>query len=345
MSQTKITVERVNQVEPHPNADRLDVIQVLGYKVVVTKGDFAAGDRVVYFPPDILIPTDIADLLGVRKYLKAAVYPGLTKKTNCRVGSCRLRGVASHGFVYPANNLPYGFGEDVTSVFKGKKYEPPVRQGAGDALPELPNFPKYTSIENMQRYPDAIRLGTPVFLTEKLHGTNVRHGLVRNGEFYQHVAGSHKVRRAEGFYWQFFDHVLPLLEHLSGGEGDVVIYGEIFGPGVQDLDYGLTCLAYRAFDISVDGTYLDYLDLRDVCQNHNVDTVPEIALIEYSPEEVEKFTDGPTTFEGVKSPFKGREGVVIRPLLEEYSEVLGGRAILKSVSADYRSRKNGKDIE
>ena len=46
---------------------------------------------------------------------------------------------------------------------------------------------------------------------------------------------------------------------------------------------------------------------------------------------------------GIKSKFKGREGIVITPVVEAYSEVLRGRMILKSKSADYLDRKNAQD--
>jgi RNA ligase (TIGR02306 family) len=40
-----------------------------------------------------------------------------------------------------------------------------------------------------------------------------------------------------------------------------------------------------------------------------------------------------------------REGVVIRPAVERYSAVTGGRAIAKAVSAAYLTRKGGTEYE
>jgi hypothetical protein len=42
--------------------------------------------------------------------------------------------------------------------------------------------------------------------------------------------------------------------------------------------------------------------------------------------------------------FKGREGVVVTPVKEQFSPVLGDRLILKSVSVDYLNRKGAKEI-
>jgi hypothetical protein len=37
----------------------------------------------------------------------------------------------------------------------------------------------------------------------------------------------------------------------------------------------------------------------------------------------------------IKCKFKGREGIVITPLEEQFSDSIGGRLILKAVSSDY----------
>ena len=358
MSKTIISIERVNEVRPHPNAIRLDVIQVLGYQVVTQKNSFKIGDVAVYFPPDILLPSAQAEALGVANYLKHAIFPGDETKTQCRVGAARLRGSVSHGFCIPAPDPNVPFGTDVTAHYDAAKYEPPVRLGSGDTERELENFPRYTSIENIQRYPDAIPDGTNVVLTEKIHGTNCRMGLVRVDGEYQFVAGSHNQRRSAGgdgptFYWQFMDEkTMNLLTDLCNTHccddepcHDAVIYGEIFGPGVQDMDYGLTGKRLRIFDIAVDGVYLDYWDMVGRCDKSGLIVVPQLAIGSYSAEFVEQHTYGPTIFNGVKAKFKGREGCVVRPLREQFSDVLGGRMILKSVSADYRDRKGATDDE
>jgi len=71
-----------------------------------------------------------------------------------------------------------------------------------------------------------------------------------------------------------------------------------------------------------------------------VPTVPVLYTGSFSPELVE-LTYGPTMMGKVKSEFKGREGIVITPLIEQRCHI--GRLILKNVSADYLDRKGAKD--
>jgi RNA ligase (TIGR02306 family) len=352
MSTTLITVERVKMVEHHPNADKLDIITILGWKVIALRDQFEVGDAAIYFPPDILIYPDVATDLGVAKYLKHSVYPGDIDKTQCRVASCRLRGVPSHGFVIGPLDGECVFGEDRSERFGGIKYVPPMRVGAGDAASDMPNFHRYTDIESVGRYPDAIPEGTEVRITEKLHGTHCRLGLIRDedGDF-KFVAGSMNARRktGQGLYWNHMtEPIMALLSELCDEKHDVMVYGEIFGPGIQDLDYGRPFQEFLVFDVAVNGVYLDWADIAFYGMEFDIKPVPVLYTGPYSDAKVEELTYGDTTLadpEAIRSKFKGREGVVVTPLQERFSSVLCGRMIVKSVSADYRDRKGAKDIE
>jgi RNA ligase (TIGR02306 family) len=122
----------------------------------------------------------------------------------------------------------------------------------------------------------------------------------------------------------------------------VVLFGEVFGAGVQDLTYGLdnNRKEYRAFDLSLDGAYLDADDFAALCAAYGVPTVPLLYRGPYSPEVVRRHTGGTTTVGGGKQI---REGVVIKPVRERFAEELDGRLILKSISDEYALRKGGTE--
>jgi len=187
MSDTPFEVVKVTAVEAHPRADRLEVVKVLGTQFISGIGDFVPGDLCIYFPPDMLIPETTGKYLGVASYLKHSVYPGDLDKTRCRIGAIRLRGVPSFGFgIMPLRQLLLDNlteGEDLTSFFKGEKYQPPDSLGGGDSLRQPGAFHKYTSIQHYYRYSNEIPVGTLVRITEKIHGTNSRLGLVKDDGF------------------------------------------------------------------------------------------------------------------------------------------------------------------
>lgn len=179
MSDTPVEVAYVHAVEPHPNADRLEIAKVLGTQFVAQKGNLKVGDLVVYFPPDMLIPEKVAEKLGVADYLKHSVYPGDIEKTRCRIGAIRLRGTASFGFGLPLDDETIAkelggrkceIGDDATALFQAVKYQPPEQFQHGDTIRQPEVFHTYTNIQHYYRNTNAMPEGTLVRVTEKLHG-------------------------------------------------------------------------------------------------------------------------------------------------------------------------------
>jgi RNA ligase (TIGR02306 family) len=355
MSNVFVELTTIDEIKVHPNASKLEVAVIKGLQTVVGKGDFQKGQRVVLFPPNILIPQDVSQAMGVQKYLKHGDIGGV--RCQCRVASCRLRGEPSFGFIIPAPEQlrAHPVGADVSAMWAAEKYEPPAGHFPGDVAAEDSRFHKYTDIENIWRYPDAFPEGLPVRITEKIHGTNSRVGLIQKDDEFEFMAGSHNTRRKrpEGekvcIYWRPLEDeaMLNLLTYLCDEKHSVVVFGEIYGVGVQDMDYG-TKDGYRIFDITVDGKYLNWEEVVSYCQLFSLETVPLLYSGPYSADVVKQFTYGPTTLstpDAIKSNFKDREGCVITPLVEQFYAPTGGRMILKSVSADYLDRKDAQDNE
>jgi len=355
MSDIIITVERISEILPHTNADSLEIAKVLGTQTCVPKGMYVAGDLVYFFPPDILIPEHVSEALGVQAYLRSCQYKG--NKIKCRVAAARLRGEASYGFIARASGEKEG--TDVTDKFEGIKYEPVIRcptgtQPGGQPAREQSNFFKYTNIQHLYRNVNAFEDGELVCVTEKIHGTNSRVGIIKDSGEFLFVAGSHNVARKRGdddyyhmnTYWHPLDDyaLLELLTELCDEENDVIIYGELFGPSTQDMDYGVAQgeLDYRVFDIMLNGKYMDWLVVKHLCGMFGVKIVPVLYEGPFDKSKVYDWTNGPTTFDP-KCKFKGREGCVIKPVIEGLH--CGARKIFKSVSVDYLSRKGAQDNE
>lgn len=125
----------------------------------------------------------------------------------------------------------------------------------------------------------------------------------------------------------------------------MILFSELYGSGVQDMTYG--CKEgerkFLAYDITIDGQYVDAGAKYDLFESFQIPTVPVLYTGPFSWDVVEAYTDGPTTICDPKDagPFKGREGVVVTCLTEPRD--YPGRKIYKSISADYLSRKNATD--
>jgi RNA ligase (TIGR02306 family) len=299
----------------------LEIAVVGGWQCVVRKGEFRAGEKIVYFPPDTVLPQAVSDRFGVTQYLSRG-----------RIRSVRLRGEPSFGLVVkPDEDWPDG--TDVAAHYGATKYEPPVRTEAGDSERSHPLFVTYTEIENLRSYPDVLHVGEAVVVVEKVHGTNARAGVIEG----QRMAGSKGLRRREpedytrNTYWFPWSlaPVAQLLDVLGAQHEQVILFGEVYGQGVQSFKYGRTDLGFRAFDLLVDGHYLDYEPFLARCEGHGVEVAPELARIPYSLEAVRPLASG-RAFAGDHI----REGVVVKPLVERTDPRIG-RVILKYISDEY----------
>lgn len=334
MSDLIVDVCAVDAVKPHPNADKLDVAVIKGWQCVVARGSLKPGERVVYFPPDTVLPEFVSHALNVHRYLK-----GRGKAR--RIGQIRLRGEPSFGLAIPVKpeweeEGRWAVGRSAIEFFAASKYEPPLLVDATEAVPEHPLLARYTEIQDLRNFPRAFEEGEEVSITEKIHGTNVRFGLIR-GEW---MAGSRLCQRARpandalNFYWLPYtiEGVRELLESLGREHAAVILYGETYGK-VQSLKYGLpNSIAFRAFDLSVDGKYLGVDEFQGACSRFRIPMVPLLSRVPFSLQAVKDHSEGKTTIDGAEHI---REGVVVRPLVDRYSDYLRGRLILKYLGDSY----------
>src|SRR5262245_14437709 len=288
MASLIVEVCEISQVLPHLNADALEVAVVKGWQCIIKKDGFRQGDRVVYFPLDTVLPLELSERLGVTKYLKPLRHDYDTegKSWGGRVGAARLRGQVSYGLLVPCEDPAWKIGDDVREHYGVMKWEPPLELGSDEAAPAHPRFHHYTDIENWKNFPSAFRTGEEIVLNEKVHGTNARLGLIQTEEGRVWMAGSHNQRKKEpaegepaGLYWlPLTDPIKALLSAPCFEGRSVILFGEIYGAGVQDLHYGLSNnrKEFRAFDLSVDSVYLDFDEFCAVCASHGVPTMPLI---------------------------------------------------------------------
>lgn len=397
MSSLVVEVCRVDQISDHPNADKMAVATIKGWKTCIKKNEngstqFNEGDLCIFFPPDAILPKTLSDKIGVTNYLKTlAKSPDGSRPEGGRVAVSRLRSQPSYGFITSLDILPvkmntdftmaWKFGDDVADVLGVTKWEPPISCISGDAERPHPAFHRYFDMENFRNFPDVIPDGEPVVFTEKIHGKNCRVGLIReagaDGQMVMTwMAGSHDVRRKESVtrkrkkfnnetkelvveeyqdksqFWQALDKpgVRDMILAISKGTDNVVVFGEIFGSGVQDMAYGLDKGAwdFRVFDITVNGKYLSFDEKVRKCASHAVAMVPILYQGPFSKAKVEEYVTGETTVcLGENTGFKGREGIVITSQVEKQvttDKKVFDRLMIKAINFDYLERKGGTEF-
>lgn len=336
-------------IEPHtdPEVNALELAGVGEYRCVVRKGQFKTGDRVVYIPEASILPEPLIAELGLTGRLAGSDHN--------RVKAIRLRGVVSQGLVLPARS-EWEIGQDVSSELGITKWEPPIPVAlAGDV--GSCGLKIVFDLENIKRHGEIMQDGEEVWITEKLHGTCQITGIV--DEKYQHPEMFNgngficsKGLSAQGLFfkdnernsnnvyiktarkYELLEKLAEIKKNKFPNSGNVFIFGETFGKGVQDLTYGTTQPEFRAFAMKVDDQWIRSSEFFELCQSYGIPTVTVLYHGPYSREILQKHTDGETSVGGGHI----REGAVVVPESGRRDPLIG-RVALKSVSDAYLLRK------
>jgi len=127
------------------------------------------------------------------------------------------------------------------------------------------------------------------------------------------------------------EHKLRRYQNKFHLHSDIVVFGEIYGYGIQKLKYGKKQAELIIFDIQVNGKFLGWEDIERGSQFMDLGLPPVLYLGPFSDKLIEEFADGPTILgQGAHV----REGVVIRTIVETPHWELG-RMWLKRISDKY----------
>ena len=102
----EVNVEMIEDIQPHPNADRVEFAIIKGWTCIVPKGEYIAGDIVIFIPPESVLPPKFIEKFDIR-YLK---------NKHGRVGVVKLRGYYSEGIIVP-NDDGKKLGEGKKCIF------------------------------------------------------------------------------------------------------------------------------------------------------------------------------------------------------------------------------------
>lgn len=335
-----VPVIRIEAVEPHPNADALELVPVWGYTCAIKKGSFKAGDLAAYVEPDYEVPLGHPAFSFLQK-------PGKHRITH-RIAVARLRGVYSQGLLVPA---PEGSkeGDDVMGHFGITRWEPPeeilVKGAFAEKGPDI-FAPKY-DLENWRKYRNCLIPEENIILTPKIHGTNARFVWVEDRMW----CGSRtqwKVKPGEEIvsrnpevppqiapanaWWTALEQNAWIQDWCKANPG-VVLYGEVFGPGIQQgFHYGLASgkVGFVVFDVLRKGKWVPNSEFSH-SEYEGIQFVPVLYAGKNDPGVIQDLAEKDEDFNGAGHV---REGVVIKLETERY-DVEVGRVALKHVSNRY----------
>lgn len=216
----------------------------------------------------------------------------------------------------------------------------------GDNMRAPGSFPPVYDVEALKNYMDAFEPGEPVFVTEKIHGSNARYTF-QNGKMY---AGSRQLWKSEksNCIWRTVLKQHPWIEDWCRNHPGYTLYGEVV-PTQKGFDYGCKPgeVKFFAFDIlDPDGKWGEG-KLNPTPQEEEEiakraegieSIVPRVYCGPYNLDTIKTLADGLSTVSGANHI---REGVVIRPCSERHVRGLG-RLQLKVVSNKFLEQEGKK---
>lgn len=200
MARKMASIQRIKSLRPIPGADKIEVATVLGWEVVVKKGEFKEGELACYFEIDSWVPNTIAPFLTKEGH-QPKEYNGVPGE---RLKTIKLRKQLSQGLLLPVASLltripasvaEQGEGTDVTDLLGVQKWEAPeeraTNNGNGPMASKTRSFPYFirkTDQERAQNFGHMIaqNLDTRFEVTVKKDGSSLTvFRVVPGSEYYE----------------------------------------------------------------------------------------------------------------------------------------------------------------
>jgi RNA ligase (TIGR02306 family) len=325
MERKLVSIQEVGAVEPIVGADNIMQARVMGWTVVIKKGELSPGDRCVFFEIDSVLP-------------EGPAWSEFMRSHKFRVRTLKLRGVLSQGLALPVSILEGDvpeLGVDIRDRLGVTKFEPVLpdtREMAGSFPSDVPKTDEIR-LQSALGVLEEIA-GRDFYVATKLDGSSATYyrggdGFVACSRNWALKPGGNSVWRAAERYK--LAEVLP--EHLA-------VQGELCGPGIQRNRLGLSELdlfIFSAYDARR-GAFLGYHELVETCRRLGLKMVPVEKVVAGAEARAYAHSlDGwLAAAAGLYPGTKNRkEGIVVRPLEEARSEVLGGRMSFKVINNDF----------
>ncbi|MDD5015469.1 MAG: RNA ligase family protein [Atribacterota bacterium] len=309
MSERKLaSIQKIIDIQPIPDADKIQVATVLGWQCVIAKKDnFKVGDMVVFIEIDSIVPErNEFEFLRERKF---------------RVRTIKLRKQVSQGLIMPLTILPNSArtfssiieGADVTEVLGIKKYNPELAEEQKMSFNEMkknkflrffmnfaifrwiyfklnhvdkgwPHWIQKTDEERIQTCAKLFmnNMDKLWYVTEKLDG--------QSGTYFYHKSKKwglpHWIfgicsrniwlkKSTNGSYWKMAEKY-DLKNKFAKFNRELICQGENIGVGIQKNKYGLEDIDLRVFTLKKDGVNCSVSEMEYNCELLGLKTVPVI---------------------------------------------------------------------
>lgn len=357
------SIQKIEWVRPIEGRDRIELAGVLGYSVIIKKGEFQPGDLCVFCEIDSVLPEKPEfEFLRPKKF---------------RIKTMKLGTSYSQGIVFPLSILPpkkkgeYERDEDVTEIIGVHQYEPtmdkePPELAAKQAkvkwprflmrfawfrrlvLPQkkkggFPSFVSKTDETRLQNMPWLLEDKREWICTEKINGQSGTFALVRHKnklpfckDRFEYIVCSRNLRLGKpdnSSYWRVSERykIENVLHNMIGDRDWIAIQGECIAPNVQGNMYRVSEADLYVFNLIYPTGRLGSVLAKSMIEQHGMKFVPILSEHYVLPDTIEAAL-ADATGKSVLLPESIREGIVCRSK--------DGKLSWKCVSPEYLVRND-----
>lgn len=325
------SIQKIWKIEPIEGADKIETAYVLGWQVVVKKGQFKQYDDAVYFEIDSLIPekTWSAFLFKPEELGQNKVY---------RLKTVKLRKQISQGLLVPIVEVNPNFvgldtGTDITEPLGIQKYEPNIpAQLAGKIEGNFPSFiVSKTDEERIQSWPSILNefVGKECYAALKVDGSS---GTFINHDKVYVCSRNLALKEDSGnTYWELYNRYI---KRIFDSVSNICIQGECAGQGIQGNKLNINgheLFVFNIFD-TVARRYFTLDEQIEFCNKWGLKHVPIVWRGVFDNKTVPELLEiAKGNYDGTNNP---REGLVFRPVVPEISRK-GERLSFKVINNDF----------
>ena len=261
-----VTVRRIDRIESHPHADRLELARIGGWQCVVGKGEFSEGQLVLYFEPDSFLPLSDPRFAFLRERGVKTMSINHEEVEGHVLRTIKLRGEYSQGLVLDAVSTLGTSEETVAELCAGKvnlskslgvvEYEP-IRSTDQGNMHILRRYDAQVAprtdavrIQNVGEDVFAILKKTRYFVSIKVDGTSIT---MLNDPRYQRVrvfSHNNELSTEAGFGKQVLEQAKQqgIVTYLNEHPG-ITMQMEAAGPKINGNRLGLKAMRLFVFSM------------------------------------------------------------------------------------------------
>lgn len=284
------SIQKITDIQPIENADKIEVVTVLGWKVVVKKSDqFKIGDKGVFFEVDSFLPV-VPEYEFIGDVLTNPITIGSTDDQGYRLHTLKLRNQISQGLflnfkdvhLYDETSIPFleslPIGTDVTELLKVTKWQRKETNSDDFIVADFPTqyTPKSDELRiqsNPKEFSDL--KGLPYYVSSKIDGTSMT--IIKHNDDIMLCTRNGVLDESQTDFRTFFN-ASGLKDLLEAHKGNLIMQGEFYGEGIMQNKLKIKGKRWAVFTISEDNHRVNFTRFLDIVNELHLE-IPTIVQI------------------------------------------------------------------